>query len=83
MSSSAYGNEPSSSPVPPPSAELPPLFDPSVIVSGDGGRAIDIGDIPEIVSLPDCNFFRRCANCDRGSTSTGIPCPNCGFVNVR
>jgi len=38
-------------------------------------------DIPGIFSVPDSNLYVVCANCDRGSTSKNIPCPNCGYVN--
>lgn len=35
-----------------------------------------------VVSVPDCNVYKNCEVCDRGNTSTGIECPNCGHVNL-
>lgn len=68
-------------------AEVPPyspLGSLESIVDDQGSLpAIDVGAVPGIVSCPDCNYYKRCASCDRGSTSTGIPCPNCGFINLN
>lgn len=44
---------------------------------------VDVAMVPGIISLPDCNIFKTCQVCERGCTSTGIPCPNCGHINLR
>ena len=31
------------------------------------------------LGMPDNNV--SCANCDRGSITIGVACPNCGYVN--
>ena len=64
-----------------PAAPLPRFDGPTTVVR-DEGLAVDVATVPGIISLPDCNLYLRCQNCDRGSTSTGIPCPNCGYVNL-
>ena len=58
-----------------------PLYDEHV--SGEGEESITVPTVPGIVSLPDCNVYKTCEVCERGNTSTGIECPNCGHVNSR
>lgn len=44
---------------------------------------VDVSAVSGILSVPDSNFYKICQVCERGETSTGIACPNCGHVNLR
>jgi hypothetical protein len=60
-----------------------PLAYPISRIDEIDSTAVDVAMLPGIISLPDCNIFKTCQVCERGYTSTGIPCPNCGHINLR
>jgi hypothetical protein len=63
--------------------ESPTPLLPYPISRPDDEILVDVSAVPGIISVPDCNLYKTCQVCERGYTSTGIACPNCGHVNLR